>query len=167
MAVLCVLLTTACGFDYCRRKIPNGLLMFIFLAGMGYRLQRDGPPGILLYLGQTAVAIALLYPLFKIGTVGAGDVKLLGVTAGYLPFQKVLLYFFFSLLVAAIISLGKLLINKNFKERLGIFVRYLEDTAKTGILRSYSTAERYKRSVNVCLSGPMMLSLLLYLGGVY
>jgi len=158
---------TACGYDYCRRKIPNGLLIVVFLAGMGYRLQRDGPPGILLYLGQTAIAIALLYPLFKIGTVGAGDVKLLGAAAGYLPFQKIFLYFFVSLLAAAIISLGKLAANKNFRERLGVLTGYLKDIAKTGTLRPYSKADRDERAVSVCLSGPMLLSLLLYLGGVY
>ena len=48
--------------------------------------------------------IALLYPLFKISAVGAGDVKLLGAAAGYFPFEKIFLFAFVSLLIAAIIS---------------------------------------------------------------
>lgn len=167
MAVLCLLLAAACGFDYCKRKIPNSLAAAVALAGMVFRLRRDGTGGVLLYLGEAAAIVALLYICFKIGVLGAGDVKLLGAAAGYLPFDKIFLFSFVSLLIAAFISLTKLLINKNFRERLGIFFRYLKDIAEKGTLQSYPAAGREKKSTSVCLSGPVLLSLLLYLGGVY
>lgn len=167
MAVLCLLLTAACGFDYCKRKIPNGLVTMVVLAGIVYRFRRDGTGGIPYYLGEAAAAAALLYPLYKIGAMGAGDVKLLGAVAGYLPFKKILLFSFVSMLIAAIISLVKLLVNKNFRERLGVFFGYLEDVAKKGALLSYPVGRERKGAVGVCLSGPILLSLLLYLGGVY
>ncbi|MCM1192975.1 MAG: A24 family peptidase [Butyrivibrio sp.] len=167
MAVLCLLLTAACGFDYRNRKIPNGLVALTVLAGMAFRLQRDGMPGVPLYLGKAAAITALLYPIYKIGGLGAGDVKLLGAAAGYLPFGKIFLFSFVSLLIAAFISLIKLSVNKNFRERLGLFLGYLKDIAEKGALQPYPAAGKEERSAGVCLSGPMLLSLLLCLGGVY
>lgn len=167
MAVLGLLLTAACGFDYHKRKIPNSLVAVMVLAGMAFRFQRDGTAGVPLYLAEAAAMAALLYFFYKINVIGAGDVKLLGAAAGYLPFNKIFLFSFVSLLIAAIISLVKLLVNKNFRERLGIFFRYLDDIAKNGALQPYPAAGREQKSASVCLSGPVLLSLLLYLGGVY
>lgn len=167
LAVLGLLLTAACGFDYHKRKIPNSLVAVIALTGMVFRFRRDGTAGVPLYLAEAAAMTALLYFFYKISVIGAGDVKLLGAAAGYLPFDKIFLFSFVSLLIAAIISFIKLLVNKNFRERLSIFFRYLEDIAKSGALQSYPTVGREQKSAGVCLSGPVLLSLLLYLGGVY
>lgn len=167
MAVLCVLLMTAGGFDYWKRKIPNGLIALMLLTGVLFRFRRDGTWGIPYYLGGMLTAMALLYFFFKIGTLGAGDVKLLGVISGYLPFKKIFLFSFVSLLIAAIISLLKMLMNKNIRERLGVFIGYLREIMDTGTLQPYPSAKGNDGSAGVCLSGPMLLSLLLYLGGVY
>lgn len=166
LAVLCLLLTAACGFDYRTGKIPNGLVVLITVTGFLFRILKDGAGGIALYLLGAVLIAAMLYPLFKIGAAGAGDVKLLGAAAGYFPFERIFLFSFVSLLIAAIISLAKLLLNKNFKERLGIFFGYMERTAKAGALCPYPvTAGR--KTAGICLSGPILLSLLLSLGGVY
>lgn len=138
LAALCLLLATACGFDYYKRKIPNEIIIIMIVVGIIIGFRAEGVTGIPLFIGRTASGMALLYPFFKLGAIGAGDVKLLGVTAGYLPFEKILLFSFYSMLIAAVISLVKLLRKKHLKERL-----------------------------SVCLSGPMLLSLLLFLGGVY
>ncbi|MCM1057039.1 MAG: A24 family peptidase [Firmicutes bacterium] len=167
MAVLCLLLTAACGSDYRNRKIPNGLVAVMALAGTVFRFRRDGTVGVPLYLGEAAAIAALLYPLYKMGGLGAGDVKLLGAAAGYLPFNKIFLFSFVSLLIAAIISLIKLLVNKNFRERLGIFFGYLEEIAKKGTVQRYPATGKEVKSAGVCLSGPALLSLLLCMGGVY
>ena len=48
----------------------------IFLGSMEGQVWDGGVPGALSYLGQAALVMALLYPFFKIGGLGAGDVKL-------------------------------------------------------------------------------------------
>lgn len=138
LAALCVFLVAACGYDYREKRIPNYLILWIAIVGAGWRLWSERAPGGLWYLGQAAIVMASLYPFFQIGGLGAGDVKLLGVTAGYLPAQKILTFLFFSLLVAAMISLTKI-------------------RAKGG----------ERRCSRVCLSGPVLVSVLLFLGGVY
>ena len=138
LAALCVFLAAACRYDYGERRIPNNLIIWTAAAGAVWRLWNERAPGLLWYLGQAVLVMAILYPLFKIGGLGAGDVKLLGVTAGYLPAEKILVFLFCSLLVAAMISVVKM-----WKRGAG--------GAQGGI----------------CLFGPVLVSVLLLLGGVY
>lgn len=142
MAALCVLLTVACGYDYREKRIPNYLIAVMTLLGVGWRFCRDGTGGIIFYLAGAFFIMSLLYPFFKIGTVGAGDVKLFGVAAGFLPFQKIFLFLFVSLLIAAIFSIFKLIVKRRKKY-----------------------GERHP--LKICLSGPVLISVLLCLGGVY
>lgn len=137
LAALCAFLVAACGYDYKERRIPNYLIMWMAIAGAGWRLWNERPAGEIWYLGQAVLVMVMLYPFFKVGGLGAGDVKLLGVTAGYLPAEKILTFLFCSLLIAAMISLAKIL-KKGRGWRSG-----------------------------VCLSGPVLISILLFLGGVY
>ncbi len=172
MAALCLLLAAACGFDYSRGKIPNSLTVAMALIGMAFRFREEQAWGIALYLGQAAAVMAPLYLLFRIGALGAGDVKLLGAAAGYLPFEKIFFFSFVSLLIAAMISLFKLLADQSFRERLGILAGYLARVRREGALLPYPAPGRgsCKTGVcknSVCLSGPVLISLLLSLGGVY
>lgn len=167
MAALCVMLLAACWFDYRKRKIPNALIMIIAFLGVVLGFLSHGATGIATFVSRTILVMGLLYFLFKIGTLGAGDVKLFGVTAGYLPFEKILYFLFVSLLIAAIISLIKLLKNKNLAERLEIFMKYSADVWKSRSLKLYPAECASDSYRGICLSGPILLSLLLYLGGVY
>jgi len=160
LAVLCLLLTAACGYDYRSRKIPNFLIVLIALWGMGFS-------GFLTFLASASLVFILLYPFFKIGTIGAGDVKLLGVTAGCLSFRNVLIFLFISLLIAAIVSLVKMWKEDNFIERIKYLWEYLQNVARSGSWRLYLENERDGRRTGICLSGPVLVSILLYWGGVY
>ena len=167
MAALCILLTAACGYDYRRKKIPNFLIAFMAVLGVGWRFRESGICGALSYLGETALIMSLLYPFFKIGSIGAGDVKLLGVSAGYLPSSKILIFLFFSLLISAMISLLKMWKESNMRERLRYLAAYLADVTRSGRWKLYLENEKERRSAGICLSGPVLMSILLYLGGVY
>lgn len=167
MAVLCLLMAAACGFDYGRRKIPNWLAAAMAAAGMLFRLWCQGLLGVPWFLVQALFVMGLLYPLFQIGALGAGDVKLFGVAAGYLPFQKIFLFSFVSMLIAAVISLMKMICGNVFRERLEIFFHYVKEVADKGKLQPYPAKGSTGGNAKVCLSGPILLSLLLYLGGVW
>lgn len=167
MAALCVILAVVCGYDYRDSRIPNYLILLAGFLGMGWQAWDNGLLGVLFYLGQAILVMALLYPFFRIGGLGAGDVKLLGVTAGYLPFEKILMYLFCSLLVAATISVVKMWKRKSFWLRMRYLAVYLEDVMKTGRWKPYQADGENKQSAGICLSGPVFVSILLYLGGVY
>lgn len=167
MTALCLCLAGACVCDYRHGRIPNCLLALTAALGMAWRFWSGGPPGAISYVGEGALVIALLYPFFKIGALGAGDVKLLGVAAGYLPFDRVLYFLFFSMLVGAIISLYKVWRQGNYLCRWSRFWKYLADVAKAGALLPYLKREEEERREGVRMAGPVLAGLLLYLGGVY
>lgn len=165
MAALCVFLATACGFDYYKSKIPNPLIIIMFITGLLIRRSREGIGGMCSYAGAAVIIGALLYPFFKIGTIGAGDVKLFSVTAGYLPFGKIFYFSFVSLLIAAIFSLMKLQSKKCLKKRIRNFVLYVKRTLESGMPEAYFEPDGEKLTIH--LAGPVFAGVLLLLGGVY
>ena len=167
MAVLCVLLAAACCFDYRYKKIPNFLIIVMLVLGAGRRFLQGGAWGVASCAGAVVLVMCLLYPLFKVGAVGAGDVKLLGVTAGYLPFKKILVFLFLSLLIAAVVSLVKMMRKNYFLERMGYLLDYIRDVVKNGRFKLYLQNEQDRGAVGICLSGPILVSMLLYMGGIY
>lgn len=167
MAVLCVFLGAACVCDYRAGRVPNSLIIAVALFGMGWCMWSGGIRGVPLYLGKALIIMSLLYPLFKIDGLGAGDVKLFGVTAGYLPFNKILLFLFFSLLIAAVISLIKMWKQNNFGERMWYLSGYLTDIIRSGNWRIYLEDGQDRQAVGICMAGPVLASVLLYLGGIY
>ena len=166
MVVLCIFVGVACGFDYKINKIPNCLIGLMILWGLIYCGHVGGLSSIMLYFGKTVLVSILFYPFFSIGAIGAGDIKLLGVTAGYLPFEKILMFLFISMLVAAVISMVKMCKGKQFSKRMKCIVEYLTNVFKEGRWRLYPQQENEQRS-KICLSGPVLCGLLFYLGGIY
>lgn len=167
MAVLCILLSAVCLADYRTYRIPNALILVILLYGMGYRYRDTGGFGPVEYLMTGLTVLLLLYPLFRIGVLGAGDVKLFGVTAGYLSWQKSFCFLFISLLVAAILSVFRLMKERNVKERLEYLCAYLLEIGRTGRFGMYFEDRAMARDAGICLAGPVLVSWLLHVGGVY
>lgn len=167
MAVLCFLLLFACCFDYSRRRIPNLLLLGTLAIGLWEAFRGGGGSSVLLFLARMAMVMLALYPLFRVGAVGAGDVKLLGVCAGYFPGDKILFFLFYSMLLSAAFSLMKLWREKNARERFAYLGEYLAEVLRTGNLRLYFENQKELRAAGICLSGPILVSALMYWGGIY
>lgn len=167
LAALCFLLLLACCFDYSKRRIPNLLLAGTLVIGLAEAFGGGGGREVLFFLIRMAVVILTLYPFFRIGTVGAGDVKLLGVCAGYFPSDKILLFLFFSMLLSAAFSLMKLWREKNVKERFAYLGEYLTDVIRTGNLRLYFKNKKELNAAGICLSGPILISAMMHWGGIY
>lgn len=167
MVVLCVLLFVACLTDCRSARIPNWVVLLIYAGGVGYRYLRGGWQDIGNSLISCFFVFIILFPLFKIGTMGAGDVKLLSAASGYLSGKAVLCFLFYSMLIAAIFSIVKLFRERNGKERFGYLCSYIAEVIKTGHWKIYFQNESEKRKAGICLAVPAFLSVLLHLGGVY
>ena len=167
MVILCVFLCAACYFDYRHSRIPNWLMTAAFMVGMGMALARGGLISALYFLGAAVLIVTVFYPLFRIGTLGAGDVKLFGVCAGYFPSEKILVFLFFSLLFAAIHSLYRIIRGPDPKERFLYLCDYLRDVAESGSWKLYFEDKQEQRRAGICMAGPILLSVLLYMGGMY
>lgn len=167
MAVLCASLGVVCFFDYRRRRIPNPLIALILAIGAGRGLQQNGPGGAGVYLLVTVLVLFLLYPLFRMGGLGAGDVKLFSVCAGYFPADKIFYFLFFSMLISAIFSLIQLCRERDLWDRVSYFCEYVIAVAKSGKWFLYLPQKGERRFPGICMSGPILCSVLLGMGGVY
>lgn len=167
MVILCVFLCIACYFDYRHSRIPNWLMGAAMATGVAVAFADGGVFLVLKFLGPAVLTVAVFYPLFRIGTLGAGDVKLFGVCAGYLPGGKILTFLFFALLFAAIHSLIRIVRQPDPMERFLYFFEYLRDVAESGSWKLYFGDKQEQRRAGVCLAGPILLSVLLYVGGMY
>lgn len=168
--MLYVLLFAICLLDYRFFRIPNKLIIIIFFWGIGYRCLSLGILGLAGYFKECLFVFLLLYPLFKIGAIGAGDVKLFAVTSGYLSEHSVYYFLLYSLLFAAIFSIIKLVKEHNGREHLSYFCAYLQVVMGTKSWQLYSKEDKNdknKKCGRICLSGPLFLSMLLHFGGVY
>ena len=166
MVILCTFLVIACYFDDRKGRIPNLLLVMLLAAGLLLGMLSGGLWGAMSYVGCSVLVMVALYPLFKLGCMGAGDVKLFGICSGFFPMGKILLFLFFSLLISAGVSLISLLKKHNLKERFCYLGEYLWEVFQSGHWKLY-IEDAQKQKAGICLSGPILCSVLLYWGGGY
>lgn len=166
MAALCFMLGIACYFDYRKGKIPNVLLLVMWVTGCAIAIAGGIREGVFSILASVLIVL-LLYPLYRIGAMGAADVKLYGICAGYLPRNKFVFFLFVSLLIAAAVSLIKMVKECNAIERMEYLCEYILDVVREGKFFLYMENEKEQRNAGICLAGPILGSLLLYLGGAY
>ena len=137
------------------------------LAGMGYQFIQEGYAGIWVYLTGAVVTTVLFYFFFWIGVMGAGDVKMLGVCAGFFPGNKIIYFLFFTLVIAAGAALCKMYLERNIRERLYYLGEYFWDVFRCGRWKLYFAGERQGAGTGICMAGPVFCSALMYMGGMY
>jgi prepilin peptidase CpaA len=79
-----VIAALACVWDLRTRRLPNVLTFGGAAAGMIFQLATRGMDGGLAGLTGWAVGVALMFGLYALGGMGAGDVKLLGALGAWL-----------------------------------------------------------------------------------
>ena len=167
MLIMAVFLAVAGIFDHLFHKIPNVLALIMFIALMAYVLMTSGPSGLPSVFFRMAVTGAVFYPLFVIGAFGAGDVKLLALCSGFLPGTRTMMFIFISMVIASIYGLIGLLIRKEIGRRIRRLELYIGNLLKTGKPEMYHCSREAAVKSGVALAGPMFLSALIGIGGLY
>lgn len=144
MSLVFLSLIVTCYFDYRQRRIPNPLVLLLFIFGAVLGWASGGALPVMRFCGVAAGLTLALYPFFTVGALGAGDVKLLAVCGGFFPDGEILLFLFYSMLIAVLFSIIKI----------------------AGRIRNGETVQDCRRT-RLCLSGPVLCSVLLYVGGIY
>ena len=165
--LLCIFLCIACYFDYRFCRIPNWLVLLILLLGVTRSAVTCGAPATIQYVAVGFLILMVLFPLFRVGTIGGGDVKLYGVCCGFFPKEKILTFLFFSLLFAVIFSLIRFMRKRDLKERLSYLTSYVLGVADSGEWKFYWSDIQEKKKAGVCMAGPILISVLLFWGGIY
>ena len=166
--LLLLLLFVATVWDIRWGKVPNILIAIGFVIGVIRITALEGCQGILLHIPSVVVPVILLFPLYCIGVLGAGDIKLFSMMGCFCNLKGMFFYVCFSFLIGAVISLFLLLWQKNFISRMTYFFSYLFQCISTRHVHFYysdsftegNSLEEKKSSV-LYFTIPILLSFLL------
>ena len=170
LIVLVILLFFAAVLDFYRGKIPNILV----IAGCCYGLVRlIYYQNILKFIPGIVFPFIVLYPLYKIGVIGAGDIKIFSMIGFYFPFMESIFCIFTAFLLGALVSVFSFIRYENFWERMTYLFSYLRECLFTGHFRYYyldSKGKQISHSMEskskIHLAIPIFFSVLLHIGGV-
>lgn len=162
-----VLLCVACFQDIRMRKISNLLVLSVAVTGGFYCFSIDGWPGVFHWFARVLVYGGVLYPLYKMGGLGAGDVKLMAVLEGVFSWSGSVTYFICVWFLAGLTALLKMLSQGNFLERMEYFFSYITEVAVTGKWQFYyrERAQGLKKDRTICMSVPLIIGFALCMGG--
>ena len=102
--VLVCLAVFSAATDLYRGKVYNAVTMPGLLAGLAFSVQRAGAPGILDVFCAVGFTGLVLFPFYKAGGLGAGDIKLLMAAAPFMGVRWFLFCTVLSFLIGAVIS---------------------------------------------------------------
>lgn len=167
-SLLLLLLFLAVLADLWRDRIPNGFLATGIIVGLigSYRCG----PGLFCSAASASLAFLLLYPLFKIGTLGAGDLKTLIMTGCFLTVEEFLTVLAAAFAVGGALSLIKLFAERNGRERFACLLSYMAEVTREGHWKLYeeNTEEdqgAYDRN-KIHFTIPILLGAALRIGGL-
>jgi hypothetical protein len=117
------------------------------------------------------ISLVALFPLFLIRAFGGGDIKLTALLVGYLGVNKAIDCMLLALIVAAIISLIKLIKAKQLFIRLQYFLVYIRQIFQEKKFTYYYIKERDGYSNTICFSIPIGIAYFImymyqYMGGI-
>jgi prepilin peptidase CpaA len=120
LVLLCAALVAVATTDVRHRKIPNGLVGAIAVAGVAHATALGGARGAIASLLGAALGIALLLWQFRSGFMGGGDVKLLGALGSWAGPLGVLYIFVLGSALSGILAVVSLLrLTKEERREVG------------------------------------------------
>jgi prepilin peptidase CpaA len=115
------ILVFAAVVDWRKLKVPNWITFPLVASGWIYSTFCFGWEGLLASLAGTLVGLGLLLPLYAIGGMGAGDVKLLAGVGAWIGASMTLYAFCFSAVVGALIALGMVIYKRKWQHHTAQF----------------------------------------------
>ncbi|MCR5255892.1 MAG: prepilin peptidase [Acetatifactor sp.] len=164
--VMCLFLSLACLFDYSLRKIPNFLVILMAAAGIGRFVIRGDYSALFTCAPAGLITLMIAFPIYRLGMIGAGDLKTVALCSLFLGRSMYLRFIIFTLFIAAIFSIAKLLIKHNSIERMKYFWEYLEDVIRNRAFGLYMNNKETDRDATICLMGPVLISAVAVLCGL-
>ena len=142
-----LLLSSAAAMDIQSGKIRNRLIFTGLAAGFFFQVAEAGWKGAGVFLRNVSIPVILCYLLFLMHALGAGDIKLFSVIGGIWDLHILKLTIIISFLVAAGMSLWKMLYHHNLISRLCILGKYLYQVIVTFQLPEYPKGDQGKQHI--------------------
>jgi prepilin peptidase CpaA len=185
LAFVCLAMIVAAVIDGWKLKVPNWLTFPLILSGWALGalhsfglLEGTGQGGIGASLAGTALGFALLFPVYSVGGMGAGDVKMqMGFGAWVGAFYGVsrtdthpgalwILFGAFCLaaVIGGVLALGMIFLRGQFRRNLANTRAILGDLFGAGPLQAADKAAQRKSRMHLLPYGiPLCLGFISYL----
>ena len=163
--ILIVFVTVAVCMDLNRERIDNYWIGIGWIFGCVHQVMQNGLNGIGMFFAGAAIPVFLLYLLFWFRMLGAGDIKLLSVAGGFMGPLSSLICVGLSFVFGAIISIAILILCGNLMPRLRYFAEYISQFSMTKRWIPY--IRKGPHMENLHFSIPILMSVLMYVGGFY
>ncbi len=162
-----LVLLGAAWYDGKEHRIPNWWLGAAFLCGLAVKMlgAQEGRAAAACagYLFRILTGVAVLFPLFLFRMIGAGDIKLIALMAGFLGFGSGLWAIACGCFAGAILSLVKLLVQRNLYQRLTYLFVYFRRMFQTKEIVPYYRADRDGYGVVIPLACCLLAGYVWYL----
>jgi prepilin peptidase CpaA len=143
--VICAGMLAAAVIDWWKFKVPNNLTFPLIITGWLLGLANDfgleaGQGGIGAALTGTLLGLGLLLPMYAIGGMGAGDVKMtmgfgswIGAFYGLPQGLWIILYAFCAgAIIGGVIAVGMIIVRGNYKQNVAHTREIFADFASAG-----------------------------------
>lgn len=115
MILLCIILAAVFS-DIRTGKIRNRLILLGLVLGCGITFYEKGISDMPFWFIQITIPVILFFMAFRIGGLGAGDIKLFSVIAGFLTMEEWWTVMAAAFLSGAVICVGKLALNSQKRD---------------------------------------------------
>lgn len=105
--------------DFREMKISNRLIASGLVFGLAARIMGEGSAGVVHFLVNISIPVILLFLLFQMRVLGAGDIKIFSVVGGFLTVVQLLHVMVVAFFAAGMIGVAKLVYLKKTTGRFG------------------------------------------------
>lgn len=137
--IILFIIISAVIYDLKTYHVPNRIILMGYVLSLIYRIYTRGTAGILYFLAGAILPMILLYLLFLIGALGAGDIKLLSVIGSFLSMRTSLLLIGCSFLIGAGMAFIVICLRREFVIRGQYLKQYLTACINSKSFLLYST----------------------------
>lgn len=123
--LVCLVLIVAAWIDGKELRVPNWITFPMVLSGLVFNLCVEGWLGLGAGLLGMVVGLLCLLPLYSVGGMGAGDVKLMAGMGAWLGWKLTFYAFCISTVVGAVMAVAMVLYGRNFRKHYENFLLIL------------------------------------------
>jgi len=125
--LICVVLIIAAYIDGKELRVPNWITFPLIITGLVFNTLLAGWAGLGGGLLGMVVGLVCLLPLYAVGGMGAGDVKLLAGVGAWLGWKVTFYGFAISTVVGAVMAVGMMLYKKDTKKHCANLLMILSE----------------------------------------
>lgn len=149
-------------------RIYNKVLLIGLLSGCLYNVITEGLFLAMKGLIGLLIPFFLLFPFFCLRAIGAGDIKLLCVIAQFLTPKQTITFLIVSFMAGGVLSICKMILEKNGKDRIKTFFFYLKKCFQTKKIDKYQSewkASKEQKKAVIHFSIPIAIATIFWIGG--